>query len=198
MSTFKYILFVTLALLILCNSDLSGQKFKAAAILGANACQIDGDSLYGFNKIGMSVGGRLSYANEKAWDIAIEMLYSQRGSTDGLIRKESAKGIKLNYFEIPILFSLRDWYNETDKYYKVRAEGGLSYGYLFQADALGFNVDKLKTHDFSWIIGAGINFNKMIGMSLRYTSSMINLNHNIPEKNKYISYFITLRGEINF
>lgn len=198
MKFLKQIIIFTIGFILFGNINANAQRFKAAAVLGANASQIDGDSLYGFQKIGLTVGGRLSYTNEKVWDVAIEMLYSQRGSVDGLFKKESDKQIKLNYFEIPVLFSLRDWYIESDKYYKVRAEGGLSYGYLFQTDAIGYNLEDLKTHDLSWVIGAGINFSKMFGMSLRYTSSMLDLNHKLPEGNKFKSYFITLRSEINF
>ena len=194
----KHLYIIILSFVIFCSSNITAQRFKATAVIGANASKIDGDSLYGFNKIGLTVGGRLSYTNEKVWDVALEMLYSQRGSTDGLFRKESNKGIDLHYLEIPVLFSIRDWYMESDKYYKVRAEGGLSYGHLFQTDATGFNVDDLKKNDVSWIIGAGINFTKMLGISLRYTSSFIDLNHKLPEGNTFKSYFLTLRGEVNF
>lgn len=194
----KHLIFIIIGIGILSSGELIGQQFKAMAIVGANAAQIDGDTLYGFDKIGLTVGGRLSYTNEKVWDIALEMLYSQRGSTDGLFRKESDKEINLHYLEFPILFSLRDWYVEADKYYKVRVEGGFSYGHLFQADAVGFDVDDYKKNDISWILGAGINFNKMFGMSLRYTSSMIDLNHKAPVVDKYKSYFLTLRSEITF
>lgn len=195
----KQLIFFTFCILLCYSSEVVGQRFKAAAIIGANAAQIDGDSLYGFERIGLTVGGRLSYANEKSWDVALEMLYSQRGSADGLLKKNSDRGIALHYLEIPLLFSLRDWYIEDGKYYKVRAEGGFSYGQLFQTDAVGYNVDELKKYDVSWIVGAGVNFTRMFGMSLRYTSSLVDLNPNaLLEGSRFKSYFITLRGEINF
>ena len=195
----KQFLFFTFCLLLWCSSDVVGQRFRAAAIIGANAAQIDGDSLYGFERIGLTVGGRLSYTNDKVWDVALEMLYSQRGSADGLLKKSSDRGISLHYLEIPVLFNLRDWYIEEGKYYKVRAEGGFSYGRLFQTDAVGYNVDELKKYDVSWIVGAGVNFTRMFGMSIRYTSSLVDINHEaLLEGSRFKSYFITLRGEINF
>ncbi|MBL0099049.1 MAG: hypothetical protein IPP49_02535 [Saprospiraceae bacterium] len=63
---------------------MSAQRFKAAAIVGANASQIDGDNLYGFNKLGVSAGGRLSYVNNKSLDFAMEMLISQRVSRESI------------------------------------------------------------------------------------------------------------------
>jgi Outer membrane protein beta-barrel domain len=179
--------------------ECAGQRFKAMAIVGANASQIDGDNLYGFNKLGLSAGARLSYANEKSVDFALEMLYSQRGSSVHFFNNAEGDKISLNYIELPVIISIRDWYNETDRFYKVRAEGGLSYGYLFSADAAGFEEEFFRKHDVSWIIGAGINFNKMWGMSLRYTASLYNMYKDpTADRSTLKGYFLTLRSEINF
>ncbi len=174
------------------------QRFKAAAILGTNLSQIDGDNLYGFKKIGLSAGGRLSYANEKTLDVALEMLYSQRGSSVNFFNNTNEEKIKLNYLELPIILSLRDWYIEKDGYYKVRAEGGLSYGYLFGADATGFDVSVLKNHDISWLLGIGLNVSKRLGFALRYTSSFTDMYNDPADVVNFKSYFITFRTEINF
>lgn len=174
------------------------QRFKAAAIIGTNLSQIDGDNLYGFKKIGLTAGGRLSYANEKTLDVALEMLYSQRGSAVNFFNNTDQEKIKLNYLEIPIVLSLRDWYIEKDGYYKVRAEGGLSYGYLFGAGATGFDVSVLKNHDISWLLGIGLNVNKKLGFALRYTSSFTDMYNDPADVVTFKSYFITFRTEINF
>jgi len=176
------------------------QGFKATGIVGLNASQIDGDDSYGFHKLGWSVGARLSYATEKSYDISLEMLYSQRGS---LVKPVDDKipnfKIKLNYFEFPVIFSLRDWYIEESSYYKVRADVGVSYGYLFGIDAPGYDESTFKTHDVSYVIGAGLNFTKRFGMSLRYTSSFFKV-YNTPdvEDTGLLSYFLTLRSEYSF
>lgn len=191
---------VLIVYMVLCSFLTEGisQGFKAMAILGMNASQIDGDNLYGFKKTGLSVGGRLSYTNVKAVDYSLEMLYSQRGSAVNFFKNEPEEKIILNYLEIPVIVSLRDWFQEKDGYYKVRVEGGLSYGYLFGAEATGFDVELLKNHDISWLLGAGINFNKRFGISIRYTSSFMDMLNDIADEAIYKSYFLTFRTEVNF
>lgn len=187
-------------LLLSCLSiiDLHAQRFKAAGVLGTNVAQIDGDNLYGFKKIGLHTGVRLSYVNNKTFDLALEMLYSQRGSSVNFVNNLPEEKISLNYFELPVIVSLRDWYIEDKGYYKVRADGGLSYGYLFGAKSSGIDVNQLKTHDLSWLLGIGLNINKTLGFSLRYTSSFMDLYKDTPDIVSYKSYFITFRSEVNF
>lgn len=191
--------FYFIVLLVLFSSPISGQRFKAAAVIGMNASQIDGDSLFGFDKAGFSAGFRLSYINNKSFDFALEMLYSQRGSGVKVFRSGGRNSVSLNYLELPLIVSLRDWYNEKEDYHKVRAEAGLSYGYLFGAESIRFDVDRFKRHDISWILGIGLNLNKMIGLSLRYTSSFTNMYQDpSPENRTFKGYFFTLRTEVNF
>lgn len=192
---FKYLLFPCILLLFIFQ-NVNAQRFKAAGIIGANFAQIDGDSLFGFNLIGPTVGARLSYSNEKIWDVALEMLYSKRGASDRFPNR--GKDIHLSYLEIPIVFSVRDWYKEDQKYYKVRAETGLTYGVLFNPNTEIFDTENFRNFDISWLIGAGINFTKTMGMSLRYTSSFVNLYKNEASNIFLKSYFLTLRTEINF
>lgn len=175
------------------------QRFKAAAIIGANASQIDGDNLYGFNKLGISAGGRLSYTNDNQLDLALEMLYSQRGSAVKIFNNSEGDKISLNYVEIPVVLGIRDWYNQEGGYYKVRADAGISYAYLFSADAVGFKEEYFNKHDVSWLLGAGINFTPMWGISLRYTSSLFKMyKEPSADRSTLKGYFLTLRSEINF
>ena len=189
---------IAITFLMLCfMQNIHAQKFKASLILGTNISQIDGDSLYGFKKLGLTTGGRLSYTNNKTFDLALEMLYSQRGSSVKLFSKQANEKIPLNFLEIPVVVSLRDWYIEKGGYYKVRAEGGLSYGYLFNASSSKYDVTKFGKSDLSWLLGVGINLNKKIGIAARYTSSFIDIYKDTPDLVYFKSYFITLRTEVH-
>jgi len=195
----KKVFFVGLLAIIMLSQDLRAQRFKATALAGINLSQIDGDNLYGFNKMGVTAGGRLSYANSNSLDLAIEMLYSQRGSAVKLFKNNPGDKISLNYLELPLIVSLRDWYVQSGDYHKVRVDGGFSYGYLFGTDASGFNEAYFRKHDVSWLLGAGVRFTKFWGLSLRYTSSLYTMYKDPSAPTSSLKgYFITLRSEFNF
>lgn len=188
---------VVLGVFFFClTQEAIGQRFKATGILGINMAQIDGDSLFGFNHAGITAGARLAYANDKIWDISLEMLFSQRGASDRFPNR--GKKIRTQYLEIPVVLSLRDWFIEDQKYYKVRADLGLTYGVLFNPATEIFDVSRFNNQDISWLVGAGVQLTQSWGISLRYTSSLVNLYKSSDSPIDLQSYFITLRTELNF
>ena len=70
----KKILILCSVCILLQVNDLISQRFQFAGIAGVNAAQIDGDSLFGYKKSGLHIGGRISYFNQNSFDIALEML----------------------------------------------------------------------------------------------------------------------------
>jgi hypothetical protein len=184
--------------LLLTFISLNAQNFFGSVVCGTNLSQIDGDNTAGFNKYSITGGLKLDYPISPALDLSTELLYSGRGSKD--VRRKV--DIRLNYIEIPVLISIRDWYIEKDKYDKVRADAGFSYGYLFNADTdLKFSqfITKFKKNDVSFIIGAAYMFNRNIGFSLRYTRSFFKLIKDPQlETGGFLSYFTTLRLEYHF
>lgn len=191
-------------LLIVALLFASGQMYSQAgfdfkAVVGLTLAQLDGDMLAGYNKPGISVGGRLSYALQDEMDISLEMLYSSRGSQEQLFGSD-INTTNLQYIELPIIFSYKDWLIEGEDYHKVRIEAGLSYGILFDFESentLYRDIgEEIRDSDLSYVLGAGYQFTKRIGMSLRYTRGLIDLYR--PEDASLISYFLTLRAEYTF
>ncbi len=184
---------------ILLPQNSLGQRFKAAALIGINAAQIDGDSLFGYKKTGFHLGGRLSYVNNKSFDIALEMLYSQRGASREFSNNRPNDVISANYVEIPLVFNIRDWFNTEKKYHKVRAEFGISYAYLINVESTKYDINKFSKNDVSWFLGSGIRFSPLWGVALRYTSSLSNM-YKDPDGSieRFKSYFITFRSEFYF
>jgi hypothetical protein len=175
------------------------QGFKGTGLLGVNLSQVDGDTLYGFDRAGLSIGGSLHYDIKEKYNIGLEILFSQRGSAPSFTKTNDERSIALSFIEIPVVASLHDWYVEKGDYYKVRAEAGLSYGYLFSIKAPLYVDEYFNRSDISYVLGAGLRFNKKIGIALRYTAPFGKIYQN-PDKieNKMTSYFLTLRGEIYF
>ncbi len=181
--------------------SLSGQAFKASAVTGVNISQLDGDNQAGYHKWGVTAGTRVSYEVYKKMDVSIEFLYSQRGSRS--TSDFNPFVIQLNYLELPLIYSLKDWYDEKNKFYKARADLGLSYGYLFSSteniDGFEDALENLKKNDLSFILGVGLNFNKRWGIGIRYTRSLIKLYEDgAAEETGWVSYFLTARAEYNF
>jgi hypothetical protein len=186
--------FVLCASSILC---LAQDGFKGVGIVGLNLSQLDGDTLHGFDRAGLSVGGKLYYQTSKNYNWTLEMLYSQRGSAPTLAKIDDPRSVRLRFVELPVTFMLNDWYIEKDGYYKVSVESGLSYSYLFQTKAPYYDENNFNTHELNYLVGATLRFTKKIGLGLRYTSSFGNIyvNPTVGE-NKLKSYFLTLRTEI--
>src|SRR5690606_10170387 len=114
---------------------LRAQEFSMTAVAGFNACQIDGDDLAGFDKIGLTAGLRARWETPSIIDYNIEFLYSQRGSPPDVFNPEYDPDINVNlqYAEIPVYVTLSDWWQEEGQYHKVAAHAGFSYGRLINA-----------------------------------------------------------------
>ncbi len=180
------------------------------AVAGFNACQIDGDDLAGFDKIGLTAGLRARWETPSIIDYNIEFLYSQRGSRPDVFNPEYDPDINVNlqYAEIPVYVTLSDWWQEEGQYHKVAAHAGFSYGRLINARTEDYfnsgdaNLDALvpyfSENDFSWLVGATIRFSPRWGMTARYTRSinpLLDAQKNGLNRSNMIGYFLTFRLE---
>ncbi len=108
----KYLGFVFLVLLSL-NTSAQNKSFELLLIAGANASQVNGDKLAGFDKFGLNVGAgvRRSFSERAAWQI--EFLYSEKGSKDVVTNTNPVPDtlFQFNYVDIPIIFSYRVYKN---------------------------------------------------------------------------------------
>ncbi len=177
-------------------SPIAAQTFQGSAVLGFNLAQIDGDDLYGYNKVGLSGGFKLTSPVHRIVDVSLEMLYSERGSTAGF--GFSGLGVtSLKYLELPMMVVVKDWHIEDGDYFKVSAHGGLSLGYLFDVSSengqYAGDIDNFKRIDLSYFVGVNYRFNRRLGFTLRHTRAFTSLLTSTA-----ISYFITLRTEYNF
>jgi hypothetical protein len=173
-----------------------GPRFKAGLIAGINAAQLRGDASTGFKKLGLTGGiTGMAVLSDRA-DLMVEILYSQRGSTQQLIAGSNNDIQKyfLNYIEVPVLFGYKDWYNEEREDFNLQFYGGLSFGRLidgavnFSAEHRELLTDEIDTpdeidndryiidrnadeNDISWILGFNYFINDNWAASFRYTSS---------------------------
>jgi len=195
------VLFAMLAFTI--NDVKAQQRFKAGLVLGFNAAQLNGDASAGYKRLGLQGGLRATAMLKDKTDLILEMLYSQRGSFDDNENffPNGDLDIKLNYVEIPVMLSYKDWFNEDEDYYKVQATGGFTYSRLIEATAIGSEhdgeVENFHKNDYGFTIGADFFFTKHLAIGGRWTRS-INLLYNNKKHDRsvdsLIGYYLSFRG----
>lgn len=93
--------------------SLQAQFFKAGVIAGGNLAQVDGDEIYGFNRIGANAGGIVILPLGNNFSLSLEMLYNQKGSYQKSAPTfyDSLSGqykLALDYADIPLLIHYKD------------------------------------------------------------------------------------------
>lgn len=192
-------------MLCLVYSANSQNRFNGALVFGFNAAQIDGDLLAGYNKLGLMGGVKLDYRLDEPWYLELELLYSQRGSQSELLADGSVpiRKINLQYIEIPILARYKDWWIDDGGYYKVDAEAGLSYAYMFDSNSSQgsfiWETEDFNKHDISFTLGVNYYLTKHWGFGFRYTRSITRLYIN-PETDErdLLGYFLSFRTQYQF
>ena len=194
-------------------ASITAQRFEAGLIAGLNACQIDGDELAGFDKVGLTGGVKTVMIFDSPFRVNMEFLYSERGSRPDVLQPEydPPVHVKLKYAELPIYISYGDWWQEEGKYYKVDIYGGFSYGRLISASTYDYyhspdmSIDLIvpyfNENDISWLIGIDYRMSQHWGVAGRYTRGITPLFS--PDKHDLsaptlLSYFLTLRFEYYF
>lgn len=83
------------------------QSFNAGLIAGATFSQVDGDSYYGFHKVGFTAGTYVSLPVANHFALQMELKYTQMGahsSTKEIIEYNyPAYNLRLHYAEIPVM-----------------------------------------------------------------------------------------------
>lgn len=162
-------------------------RFRAGAVLGLTASQIDGDLSAGYNKLGLQGGLRVISRLAGRNSASMEFLFSQRGCQNELIPSDfdpNPFALTLNYVEVPFQWHYNDWLVEyddaKDNYYRVSFNAGLSYARLISSKVdddfnwlNGVAPDYLKKNDLSIVLGANFFFNRHWGMTARWNRSLV-------------------------
>lgn len=214
MSVMQYSVFSFVVLCLLSFCGVAQESiFGLHAVLGANASQISGDQLAGFDKVGLHGGLRGTVDLTEKAGLSVELLYSGRGSRPDIFNDVADPDINitLRYLELPVYLTYADWYDEEKGYHQAYAAGGFSYGRLIEASTFDhFNtgdadfdllVKEFSSNDFSWLLGFGFRLSNHFIITARYSRS-ITLLLNARKKDLNASslrpFFLTFRGEYVF
>lgn len=135
---YRRFIFLFIILFSLIFSDqLFSQHILGAISAGFNLSQVDGDEVYGYNKVGLNIGPSaiIPFGKNKRWSVTLELLFSQLGSRQKNVNTTKDTLIKgpylyydgyrlsLNYVQIPVLLHF------TDKRF-IALGAGFLYGQL--------------------------------------------------------------------
>lgn len=182
---------LTLAMLIVpCFFIVQGQAFTGGIAGGITGNQIDGDSYYGYHKMGFTAGGYVQTRLEGNWQFQMEIAYIMKGAANAPSPDNSSfYKVRLQYVEVPVL---ANWYIGK----KIFPEAGISFGYLFDArqdlTGTGYGPADFKKTEFSVKTGINYQFTDHIRGNLRLSYSIFPV-RNHPGDQTYLLN----RGEYN-
>jgi hypothetical protein len=172
------------------------QRFQAGLIAGLTASQIDGDESAGYHKVGLQAGLRGIVRLKGKQDASLEILYTQRGCRN---EPETPPffSTTLNYIEVPVQWHYKDWLvehgDESDNYYRVQFNAGLSYARLLDyndkyEDGFGISaaLPDLNRNSICFLIGASFYATRHIALNVRYHRAFNRL-YNPGEGGNYAS-----------
>lgn len=209
----RYLLFVLFIFTLSLKGHTQESIFGLHAVLGANASQIAGDLLAGFDKVGLHGGLRGTASLSEKAGLSVELLYSGRGSRPDIFNDiaDPDINITLRYLELPVYLTMSDWYDQEQGYYKAYAAGGFSYGRLIESSTFDhFNTGdadldllakEFNQNDISWLFGFGFRLSRHFIISARYTRSitlLLNARKKELNTNSLRPFFLTFRGEYVF
>ncbi len=172
--------------------SLQAQRFMAGLSGGLNLSQLDGDDLSGFNKPGLNIGPFVNTVLSDRWQLGIELLYSELGSSKTLGDPASAslEKIAIQAVEVPFLLRFREW--------KFLLAGGLSYFRRINSkvtDYTGQDVSdlvQLQDNHLAIVLGSAVFLQENWGIDLRWEKSLSNWQAD-PNANRLISRHLSIK-----
>ncbi len=166
------------------------KTFTGGIVVGTNFTQVDGDTYYGFYKVGLNAGGIVTVRFSESFGASMELLYAQKGVRGVNVLESPYVGtyvekyyLNLNYVEVPILLHIKPsklcvWQRQLD------IEAGISYARLInfkewaEADQpvlIDPNINYFKTSDLDYVLGLSFKAYKNIFINTRYQYSIFTI-----------------------
>ena len=179
--------------------SIQAQDFGGGVILGLSTSQVGGDSLAGFHKAGLLLGGFANKSITELLSFQMEMTYIQKGSNNPNMNNpehpnDSKQDISLSYIEVPLLLQ----YHQSDK---LKIEGGVLTAYLVDGHYNDFNgkmpnePNPFIDYDIGLLLGIDYKYSENISLNTRIGNSILpigsedyeNQVYNSSKKGKYNS-----------
>jgi hypothetical protein len=168
---------------VACSARVAAQRIQVAIIGGANLSQVDGDEIFGFNKLGINTGLAAVVPFGEHIQLSIETLYSQKGSYQGKQYEDVDSAgnvttgeykVNLDYLEVPVLLM----YNDKDI---ITGGIGFSYGRLVRVreyehgnrvETTTLNDGPYSRNDYTALADVRFRIYKKLKFNIRYAYSL--------------------------
>lgn len=195
----KQIIFISLVIVFIIPNSLKAQLFKANASAGFTISQIDGDELYGFKRVGVTLGAGvmmplISGKTDEGFQLSTEILLTQRGAKNSYLMDPFKYNCNLTYIDIPIMI------HYADKKAGAMFGVGLQYGRLISTkekwtlyDTLINGMDRpvditnhnFKRNDLSFVADFRFNLWRNFKMDIRWQYSLLPVKEDVAFFNSY-------------
>lgn len=182
--------------------------FGVSAVAGGSISQITGDREAGFNKIGLHAGLDASIYLSPRTELGVGIIYDQRGSASSrsFENLNFPFKIKLDYVMVPVTYTIKDWFDEEEGFYKMHFTGGLAYGRLISAtqtsEALSPNcLNSIAENDLSYQLGVTFYATEHWGFTAYHLRSLFKSNTSLSRDTCSENLFLyqwTFRAEYRF
>lgn len=168
----KLFLFAVISFLAL--PTIKAQNFGYQLLFGANFCQIDGDQMGGFNKLGYRLGFGSYLNNAKGDEYGFEITYCEKGSRTANDPDNPAQIIvryHYNYVEIPL------YYQKKMDHFGLRIALAPAINVRARADLGGGFADQtnLRRFELSGIIGPSYELTENWRFYAHYQYSLLSI-----------------------
>lgn len=176
--------------------DIPIGSFTGGLVVGLNAAQIDGDALYGYNKLALLAGAQVGYRLSEKWMPTVGILYNRKGSRSELVLSGSffESNYSLDYIDVPVTMNFIDG--------GVRISGGLSYSRLIDGNIIINDIDETddrlpyyRNNNLNILLGFGYFISEHWGFDFRWTYSLFSIVDldvgniiNRPQVHNYLSF----------
>jgi Outer membrane protein beta-barrel domain len=184
---FFLLLMVLFPVLTTCAQDRYYEQapkvFSGGLIGGVNFSQVDGDTYFGYHKVGITAGGVVFVYFTKMIGASMELVYTQKGSRGESIMESPAIGtyvtkyyMNINYVEVPLTLHVL--------LKTIDFETGVSYARLIRSkewieadQPVVIDPDKnsFNTSEVGYVFGIGRKVYKQLHANIRFQYSMTSI-----------------------
>ncbi len=161
------------------------QRFEAGLLLGFTAAQMDGDDFTGYDKLGIVGGLQGVILITPRLNVAMELLYAQRGTKveyENSISRTKSRIMQFDYAEVPILLQIQLNQPTEERKTVLTFESGIAYSRLLNTQITETTIrlernftaiqDDFRTSEISAVVGLSAEIIPKLNLGFRSVTAI--------------------------